>query len=163
MSIERTESQRNNTISLANEFIFHSFMMDRETIKRLFSRMSVNEYVIMWMLFSQIEDKEGEQKLYLREIVEKSKIPMGRVSQIVRELQDKGFVQWKHDGRGEDGTYILLTDTGVKTAMEQQEILGKFYGSVIEQFGKDRFRQLMSMLNEFEGIMNRKIEQEGEN
>ena len=161
MDVEKIITENaNDTAGLANEFTLHSFRISRGAVQKLFQKMTVNEYVIIWILSTQVEHVEKKQKIYLKNIAEKSKLPMAKISEIVRGLQEKGIVEWKHDGRGEEGTYIQITDAGIQKAIEQQKILERFYGNAIQKFGIDRFIQLMQQLHEFEDIMNQGIEQE---
>ena len=88
---------------------------------------------------------------------------MGKVSKIVKELQDRGLVKWKHDGAGENGTYIVITENGISSAIEQQKILENFYKSIIEQYGEERFINLLGQIAELEEVMNRVIDEMGGN
>ena len=61
---------------------------------------------------------------------------------------------WKHDGSGEEGTYIQITENGVAVLEQQQQVLSEFYADVIEKFGKGRFLNLLSELEALEEVIN---------
>lgn len=159
----RTEEKQNDIALLANNFASRSFKMNREYTQKLFQKMSTSDYVAMWILSRSIESGNAESKIYLEDIAEKLKLPMGKVSKIVKELQARGLVKWKHDGAGEEGTYVMITESGISSAIEQQKILEKFYKTVIEEYGEERFIQLLGQIAELEELMNRVIDEIGGN
>ena len=109
-----------------------------------------------------MEQAEENQKIYLEDIAQGLNLPIGVVSKIVRTLKEKNFVTWKHDGIGEDGTYIQLTEKGMHSFTEQQEILKDFYKNVIEQFGTERFVSFLEQIIEFEEIIGAEISKKGQ-
>ena len=60
---------------------------------------------------------------------------------------------WSHDGNGSEGTYVIITDSGKKLLKEQEEVLRKFYGNVIDKFGKEKLIQLLQLMKELDTIM----------
>ena len=144
-------------VSIVNEMTFRSFRAGRFNIRRLFTKLSMAEYTAIWILSRNMEGDNEERRIYLSDISEKLKMPMPSVSKMVRGLQDKGLVTWKHDGRGEDGTYILITVKGIRLATEQQDILINFYKSVIEKFGRERFVNFIKEIAELEQFMSAEL------
>ena len=65
---------------------------------------------------------------------------------------------WTHDGLGKEGTYIMITPEGMKALKEQSDILTDFRYTVVNKFGKERFRKLISEISALEEIMNGEIE-----
>lgn len=85
-------------------------------------------------------------------------LSMRQTSNMIGKLRDKGLVIWSHDGNGSDGTYVVITDTGRKKMEEQENILKKYYGNVIEKYGKEKMIQLLQLMKELETIMSSEIE-----
>lgn len=146
-----------DTAFLANEMTLRSYRWSRVNMRKLFQNMSIADYTAIWTLSKHIEEEE-HPKIYLKDISEKLKLPMPRVSAMARGLQEKGLVHWQHDGKGEKGTYIQITENGLQQAKEQQERIKEFYQTVIEQFGKERFIRLLQEMGELEEIMSQEME-----
>lgn len=164
MDVIRDNQKKENEVTLlANNFVHRSLGSNRDYKKKLFQKMSTSDYVAMWILYKSMQDGDVDSKIYLEDIAEKLKLPMGKVSKIVKELQDRGLVKWKHDGAGENGTYIVITENGISSAIEQQKILENFYKSIIEQYGEERFINLLGQIAELEEVMNRVIDEMGGN
>ena len=150
-------------ISLANEITLRSYKTNWTNIrKRLFSKLSANDYAVMCLLSKDMDSSEENRKIYLEDIAQGLNLPIGIISKIARTLKERTLVTWNHDGIGEDGTYIQLTENGIRSVAEQQEILKDFYKSVIEQFGKERFIEFLNQTIELEEIMGNEISKKGE-
>lgn len=162
MNDELNKELHNDIASLANDITYHSYNISKLSVQKLFDKMTAADYVALCMLLREPDDADepqAERKIYLASIADTLKISMAKVSRLVRTLQERGLVVWKHDGNGEDGTYIILTDKGLHSAEEQQEKLKHFYADVIEKFGKDRFVVLLAQLKELEDIMSEEMEE----
>lgn len=143
---------------LANEMIIQTYRWNRVDLHKLFENMSSLDYAAMWVLSRHMEGAEENKKIYLKEISERLMLPMPKVSRLVQTLQDKGLVYWRHDGKGEEGTYIQITENGIQQAISQQERLREFYTQVIPRFGKERFVHLLEEMNELEEIIKGEME-----
>lgn len=143
---------------LSNEITYRKYLMEKIDLKKLFKNISIIDYNAMLAIIRINPQSEETEKLYLRDIADNLKISIARVSQMIEKLRDKGMIKWMHDGKGEKGTYIQITDRGIKTVEEQHEVLNRFYGKIIERYGKDKFEQMLSMISEFEDIMNEEVE-----
>ncbi|WP_320611977.1 hypothetical protein [Evtepia sp.] len=131
------------------------------SIQSLFQKMSSDEYVLMW-LFSKYTKDTGNEKIYLKNIAKRLNLPMHKVSKIVRRLQEKDFVRWTHDGIGEEGTYIQLTDTSITSAQEQKQLLWQYDQRVVEAYGEEAFIHLLGEISRLEEIMRIEAEKVGE-
>ena len=156
--MNQTEIVENDVAQLANEIVFHTYRWNRVDVHKLFQNMSTLDYAAMWILSRHTEGAEENKKIYLKEMSEKLMLPMPKVSRLVQALQDKGLVYWRHDGKGEEGTYIQVTENGIKQAIRQQETLREFYNQVISRFGKERFAHLLEEMNELEEIMKEEMD-----
>ena len=106
------KNNQTEVAELANEITFQNYRWNRVDMHKLFQNMSSIDYSIVWILSRHMEGKEENKKLYLKEISEQLKLPIPKVSKLVQSLQDKGLVYWRHDGKGEEGTYIQITEAG---------------------------------------------------
>lgn len=132
-----------------------------EIKKRLLQRISAADYAAIWLTVKQDELPGEGKKIYLSDISEKLDLPLAKVSKIVKELQERGLVIWEHDGNGEDGTYVLMTERGVQAVQERKKTVERIYRNVIQQFGEMRFAALIKELSELDEIMNAEIEKMG--
>ena len=140
-------------IDIANAVTRHSYSISRLGMSDLFKKITAADYVTLSKLFERMNLADGG-RLYLSEISSELNLPVGRVSKLARTLQERGFVVWKHDGSGEEGTYIQITENGVAVLEQQQQVLSEFYADVIEKFGKGRFLNLLSELEALEEVIN---------
>ncbi|MCD8145443.1 MAG: MarR family winged helix-turn-helix transcriptional regulator [Oscillospiraceae bacterium] len=131
----------------------------RESMKKLFPNMSAADFLLMWLVAGKIQVTGGE-KVYLVDIAETLQLPIHRVSNIVKELKAKGLVIWKHDGDGDKGTYIQLTEASLDVVREQHKILKSFYQDVIAQYGEENFIRLMRELSDLEEIITNTLQDE---
>ncbi len=134
---------------------------NRSTIQKVFQEMSSSEYVLMWLLFKHAKDT-GSEKIYLKDLAQSLNLPMGQVSNIARDLQRKGFVLWTHDGDGQEGTYLQLTDSSRDSAQAQQALLTDFNQRVMKAFGEEEFIQLLGQIARLESIMEEEAEKAGD-
>lgn len=145
--------------TLANEITYRKYLLEKVNVKKLFSGISVLDYNAMQAILRFNEKKENvSDRIYLRELSEELKIPISKVSQMIGRLQENGMVRWKHEGKGEQGTYIEITDRGVEAVRKQQDILKNFYGTVVTRYGVDKFVQMLDMVTELEDIMTDELE-----
>lgn len=151
---------------LSDEMTFRRYFTGAMNTKKIFSRMSTGNYVTIEIIEKLIEKQYGEHaeedennRIYLKDLAAHFKIPMYKVSEIVRDMSERGMVTWTHDGKGEEGTYIILTESGMKAAKEQQAILKEFYSRVIARFGKDKFIELLHLMADLDQVMETELDQ----
>lgn len=149
-----TDLRNGDLTTLTNEMTYLRYSMNRDYLQKVFCKIPVADYLIMMMLTRRMGLHEPEAKIYLSEISDEMRQPIQKVSKIVQNLRDKGLVYWKHDGKGEQGTYIVLSEAGMEAIKEQQQILKEYYKRVIERLGHDRFVEILEMIKELETIMD---------
>ena len=81
---------------------------------------------------------------------------------MVGQLRDKGLVSWSHDGDGSEGTYIIITDSGLRQMETQEMLLKNYYSRVTERFGKEKLTALLELMIELEKVMDSELIGEGE-
>lgn len=153
--------ENNNTeLTVLGESSLEKLPVRKVSIQKLFHKVSVLDYAIMWFLADKAEGADESRKFYLKEMSESSGIHMHIITEMVRQLRDKGLVEWKHDGSGENGTYIRITSAGMQAVTEQRDILKDFHSNVIGRFGSERFIKLLNEMSAFEDIMSEEIDKE---
>ena len=160
---EINELTRENVSSdirvLSHEITYRRYLMNKGKIKELFEKLSIPEYISLYNIDMERELSSiyGE-KTYLKDLSEKMELSMRQTSRMIGNLRDRGLLLWSHDGNGSEGTYVIITDSGKKLLKEQEEILRKFYGNVIDKFGKEKLIQLLQLMKELETIMSSEFE-----
>lgn len=144
---------------LSHEITYRRYMMNKGKIKELFENLSISEYIALYNIDMEREVSSiyGE-KTYLKDLSEKMELSMRQTSRMIGNLRDRGLLLWSHDGNGSEGTYVIITDSGKKLLKEQEEVLRKFYGNVIDKFGKEKLIQLLQLMKELETIMSGEFE-----
>ena len=155
------DEKKNISVNVSDNTDVAAIQRKKVNFQKLFHKVSVIDYAVMWFLADKARQADENQKFYLKELAATSGVPMHIITEMVRILRDKGLVSWKHDGSGEEGTYIQVTSSGVRAVMEQRDILKDFQKNVIEKFGNERFLNLLHEMSEFEDIMNNEIERGG--
>lgn len=162
---EENLNQNTDLGLLSDEMTFRRYFTGAMNTRKIFSRMSTGNYVTIEIIEKLIEKEygdiqaDGANKIYLKDLAEQFKLPMYKISEIVRDMSERGMVTWTHDGKGEEGTYIILTESGIKAAKEQQAILKEFYSHVIERFGRDKFVELLSLMADLDQVMESELDQ----
>ncbi|MGN0152680.1 MAG: hypothetical protein ACI39Q_09430 [Wujia sp.] len=143
--------------TLTNEMTYRKYLMEKIDMEKLFRDISILDYNAMQAILKCNEGKEEDDKIYLRKLAEELKLPISQVSQMIGRLQENGMVKWKHDGKGEQGTYIMITEKGKEAVYNQHEVLKQFYSRVITRYGHDKFTQMLEMVTELEDIMTEEL------
>lgn len=136
--------------------LFHS-----PALRHLFQENASNEYALIWLLSKHTKDT-GSDKIYLKDMVRELGLPMSKVSAIAHSLQDKGLVRWTHDGSGEEGTYILLTETAITSVRTQRQALRDYHQRVVAAYGEEKFLHLLGEITQLEEIMRQEAEKEAD-
>lgn len=137
---------------LTNEFVFRRYTMNRDRLSSLFKDIDAGEYLALNIIHSQKDNIYGG-KTYLKDICEKLEIPMRRCSNMMRNLKNRGFIIWTHDGDGSEGTYAYLTDTGTRVYLEQRKAIRSYLENVVEKFGEKNLIEFLSLTKQLETIM----------
>lgn len=132
--------------------LFHS-----PALRRLFQANASDEYALIWLLSKHTKDT-GSEKIYLKDMVRELNLPMHKVSAIARSLRDKGLVQWTHDGNGQEGTYILLTDTALASAQSHRQAMRTYHQRVVAAYGEEKFLHLLGEITQLEEILRQEAE-----
>lgn len=117
----------------------------RETLHKMLS----SDELLIWTITKRLELQRTDKRIYLEEFSEKMNLPLRKSSMLVKRLQDADYVDWKYDGLGEEGTYVEFTGKWWETVENQKRGMEKVYGGTVEKFGKDRFLQLLSEIEDF--------------
>ena len=136
--------------------LFHS-----PALRRLFQENASDEYALIWLLSKHTQDT-GSEKIYLKDMVRELNLPLPKVTAIARSLQSKGLVRWTHDGNGEEGTYILLTETALTSVQTRRQTLRRYHQRVVAAFGEDRFLHLLGEIAQLEEILRQEAEKVGD-
>lgn len=136
--------------------LFHS-----PALRRLFQENASDEYALIWLLSKHTKDS-GSEKIYLKDMVKELNLPLPKVTAIARSLQGKGLVRWTHDGNGEEGTYILLTETALTSVQARRQTLRRYHQQVVAAFGEERFLHLLGEIAQLEEILRQEAEKVGD-
>ena len=151
-------------LELTNELAYRAYRMNRDQVRKHLTELNFREYVALQRIV-QIASSDGiySGRTYLKDLAESLCLSMRQTSQIAGALKDRGLVTWLHDGDGSDGTYLSITDSGNELIAKNEEILKKYYGNVIEKYGREDMIQLLRMMKRLETVVQGEFEDmEGE-
>lgn len=145
---------------LAHEITYRRYILSKNDSKNVFREVNIAEYITLHYLCERVEsDSIYSGRVYLSEISEKLNLPIRKTSKLIRDMNGKNLVNWDHDGDGKDGTYVTITEHGMKVFEETDNKLKDFYSKVLEKFGKDKMIQMLHLMKEFDSVMRTEVEQ----
>lgn len=142
-------------VQAGNEWLQLQFITGVEHFKKIFSKVSTQDYLTLLLLRKDHGINDG--KVYLKDIANNQEIPINEVSKQVQRLQDAGFVNWKHDS---SGTYITLSKRGDETMKVQEEKIADLMSKTIEIYGYEQFLQMIEMRKKLHAVMDSILEKE---
>lgn len=152
---------KNNDIAkLANELTYHRYMINQKQAQTLFKDMTISEYIALHSLIGSLSEEDGTGRVYLKDIADRLGISITAASKMAAELRDKGMVLWEHDGNGSEGTYLTVTESGIKLIEKQQDILKHYYGKIIDSFGEDNLNLLLQLMEKLENVIDDELGKE---
>lgn len=143
-----------NIRTMIHEMIFQQYYMGRDRVHVIFEKSSMKEYIALKEI-EHVQEQDG--KIYLKELSNKMELEMHIISKIIGQLRDNGYVIWKHDGSGEQGTYVTMTELGKRFLEEQENLIGSYYEKVIEHFGIEDTKLLINMLKRLKSVMQEEM------
>ncbi|MCR4840185.1 MAG: MarR family winged helix-turn-helix transcriptional regulator [Lachnospiraceae bacterium] len=138
--------------NLAERFLYNRYLIGKESNSKLLNGLKLPEFVALHGLHLKFADDDTLDRVYLKELAEEMDLPIPKTSEIVKALQAKGMVNWTFDGKGEDGTYVTITEKGERFLKDNKVYFEEFSEKIIERFGKERFEQFIGMMAEIEQI-----------
>ena len=152
--------EKNEVMEISNELTYRHYLMNGGKIRGLFQKMSIPEYIALYTI--RLESEKSSiyaGRAYLKDLSEKMQLTIRQTSKMMSDLKDRGLILWCHDGDGSEGTYVTITETGEKLLSEQEQVLKKYYGNVIEKFGKQNLLSLLQLMKQLETVMSSEIEE----
>ncbi|MGN0141722.1 MAG: MarR family winged helix-turn-helix transcriptional regulator [Roseburia sp.] len=152
---------KDDIANLSNELMYRRYIMNRdEQMRKLFQKITIPEYIALHSISAVNEISEiYSGRTYLKDLADKMQLTIRQISQMVGKLKDRGLLSWSHDGNGSEGTYVTITETGQKLLEEQEEVLKKYYGRVIEKYGKENLILLLQLMKQLETVMSSEMEE----
>lgn len=131
------------------------YLLNRDIVHDLFTELSLSDYIALHSIAEAASGQGTEPgKNYLKDLAEHLEMPMPKTSKMIRKLHERGLVFWSHSGDGRDGTYVVITDSGVRAMERQANILNAYYSRVIEAFGYENLKNLLEQISRLEDVMN---------
>ena len=144
-----------NTINkLAYDLTYQRYLLNKDKANYLFNDLSVGDYVVLHTVLC------FEDKAYLEKLGEKLNLSISKMSNVATNLKNRGLVIWSHDGDGTEGTYLTVTETGLKLMDKQEDKLKNYYERVINRFGLKNTVDLIGKMTALETIMEEEMENE---
>ncbi|MGN1409571.1 MAG: MarR family transcriptional regulator [Eubacteriales bacterium] len=157
------KNENNDVTLLAYELTYHRYLMNKGKARHLFRDLTVQEYITLHSITGGAHKKDiTSEKIYLKDLSERLDISIHRASKMARELKERGLAQWSHDGNGSEGTYITITESGIRLMRCQEKILEEYYSRVIDKFGHDNLVALISQMDALEKIMDEEFCTQGD-
>ena len=148
--------EENTEISkLAYELTLQTHLLNRDKNRSLFTQLSIPEYILLYGVTQTASD---QGRVYLKDLSRRLELPMSRLSGLAGGLKERGLVQWSHDGKGNDGTYLVITDSGRQAMARQEALLTGYYTRVAAEFGRENLTHLLQQMKTLGKIMDEAFE-----
>lgn len=152
-----------NITELSNELTYHRYMLGQGQVQNLFQDIAIPEYIALHRISHSINAKNDcTDRTYLKDIADELRLTVPKASKMVGSLRDKGLVSWSHDGNGSEGTYITITDSGIRLMEKQEAFLKEYYSRVIEKFGQENMTNLLQLMVQLEAVMDDELKSIGD-
>ena len=145
---------KNTSNKLAYDLTYQRYLLNKDKANYLFNDLSVGDYVVLHTVLC------FEDKAYLEKLGEKLNLSISKMSNVATNLKNRGLVIWSHDGDGSEGTYLTVTETGLKLMDKQEDKLKNYYERVINRFGLKNTVDLIGKMTALETIMEEEMENE---
>lgn len=140
-----------DALKLGNELMLRRYLFNKTQVSRVLNEA---DYIVLNIIKDTGSEQEiYEGKTYLKDLSEKVMLTIRQTSKLIGKLKERGLVKWSHDGDGNEGTYVTITDEGRKLLEQQQAVNKEYYGNVIRQFGKDNLIELLNLMKQLETVM----------
>ena len=132
------------------------YLLNRDIVHDLFTELSLSDYIALHSIAEAVSGQGAVQRskptcgIWPSDL----EMPIPKTSKMVRKLHERGLVFWSHSGDGRDGTYVVITDSGVRAMERQANILNAYYSRVIEAFGYENLKSLLEQISRLEDVMN---------
>ncbi|MGN1405672.1 MAG: hypothetical protein ACI4WM_05340 [Erysipelotrichaceae bacterium] len=146
--------EKNTINKLAYDLTYQRYLLNKDKANYLFNDLSVGDYVVLHTVLG------FEDKAYLEKLAEMLDLTISRMSNVATNLKNRGLITWSHDGDGSEGTYLTVTETGLKLMDKQEEKLKNYYERVINRFGLKNTVDLIGKMTALETIMEEEMENE---
>lgn len=146
-------------LKLSNELTYRRYLFNKDQAGNFSHNVNIPEYIALHIMKETGElETIYAGKTYLKDLAEKMQLSIRQTSRMVKNLQERGFLNWSHDGNGSEGTYVTITESGKKLLENQEKILKDYYGKVIEKYGKENLLQLLHLMKQLETVMKSELE-----
>ena len=140
-----------DVLKLGNEFTLRRYLFNKPQVSQVLNEA---DYILLHIIMETAREHEiYEGKTYLKDLSEKMMLTIRQTSKLISKLKERGLVKWSHDGDGNEGTYVTITDEGRKLMEQQQSVYKEYYGNVINKFGKDNLIELLNLMKQLETVM----------
>ena len=150
--------QQDDLMALGNRLMHLRYSIDSDHLGLVFSEITLPDYMILLRFARRMGIYKLETKIYLKEICAELNLPLTRVSKMVQDLQNKGYVYWQHGEDGSGGTYIYLSENGAEKMRLQQKILEEYFSRIVDRIGYEKVSQVLDMMERLENVMEEEAE-----
>lgn len=140
-----------DALTLGNELTLRRYLFNKTQVSRVLNEA---DYILLQIIM-ETGNEQGiyEGRTYLKELSEKMMLTIRQTSKLIGKLKERGLVKWSHDGDGNEGTYVTITEEGRQLLEQQQVVYKEYYGNVIERFGKENLIELLNLMKQLETVM----------
>lgn len=94
------------------------------------------------------------KKVYPKHLSERLKLSTGRVGNILKSLEDQGYIKREDDGIDNRKTVVTITDKGSKIISSFDQGVAKHINMIVEAMGREDFYKLLDLFEKMTQVMN---------
>ncbi len=102
-----------------------------------------------------VMEREAGNKIISSELARRLNVTRSAVSQLVTKLENRGIVKRTASPTDRKIFYVVLTESSLSVFQQQCEEANKLINRVVEEFGKEKADQLISLCEEFADVFEK--------
>lgn len=141
-----------------NNSLFDKFL-EFSDVTAVFKILSRTEYLILWRIIQEADNNiDNGGKVYLENIKKSFNAPMPKVSAIVREMSEEGWLLWKLDPENKK-TYVEVTSSGREKCDQQRQGMKRIRDRLEEEITDEEKNTFLSVLDKYGRVIREETDQ----
>ncbi|MDO4479311.1 MAG: MarR family transcriptional regulator [Lachnospiraceae bacterium] len=110
------------------------------------------DYYLIYNIEKCSEQSDIPDGAYLSDLPERMKLPIERISEAMRGMEEKGYVTWElHDSK--ERTYVKLTNRALEQADRQRQKIVDAYNEITENIPRHELEITVATLGKIRELM----------
>ncbi len=157
MTCKRTENKTTKKCTTNEEYLaaVFSIMKKRDAVVVSSQKTRFNDTELRLLGEILVAKSEGK-RLISTQLANRLGVTRSAVSQIVNRLEEERVIVRRPDAVDKKISYVEMTDETLAAYERDIKVCADFVGSLVEEFGKEKFEQMYELLDSFMALIDAK-------